>query len=457
MASATRTIGVNVLLKSASTDAIVADLNTIGTVLDLIPQLKALTMRATAANLAAIQAKPYVASATEDARVAALPQPPQPVEVPDDFAGGRSAWNLDAVNATVAPGFTGRDPDLNGFTGRGVYVGVLDTGLIPEWRSYLPAERIDVAHARAFGGGGGEKGTVSSQPDKWEKDVIGHGTAVASVIIGYRISLGIPGFDGPVNGVAPGATVIPVKWHQGSGGWTSVIARGIVYLADLKAQLNAPVVINLSLGWGGTLEPFQQAALDYAISKGVLVVASAGNAGTAGMGYPGAYPPVISVAAVGWVHQWEACGGGPPVFFEWVTECDVSEPTSAGDFYLAEFSSRPLAGQQLDLAAPGFAVLAPTPFGGAVSYGYRVGTSFAAPHVAGVAALIAEKAPGLRQPEAEAILKGAAIPLPAGSRRIYELFNFAGEDPNQYITVSWGADATGAGMLDAVAAVNATH
>ena len=50
--------------------------------------------------------------------------------------------------------------------------------------------------------------------------------------------------------------------------------------------------------------PLEKAAIDYAIAKGVIIVASAGNEGDAGMGYPGAYAPVISVAASGWIGEW---------------------------------------------------------------------------------------------------------------------------------------------------------
>jgi subtilisin family serine protease len=346
----------------------------------------------------------------------------------------------------VAPGLTGRNPDLNGLTGKGVYVGVLDSGLLPEWRSLFPSARIAVDYARAFGGGGGDKGTVSSQPDKWEKDIEGHGTAVASQIIGYLDTR-----DGRVNGVAPEATVIPVKVINQSGStWSSVIARGIVYVADLKAGplATSPVVVNLSLG-GPDLEPLENAAIDYAISNGVIVVASAGNRGTAGMGYPGAYAPVISVAATGWVHQWEACNG-PPVFVGW-WNCDIAEPTSSVDFYIADFSSRELAGQQLDIAAPGFWVVTPAPRNGGIIFGYGWGTSFAAPQVTGAVALMAQKKRSLRQAEAEATLKASAIAIPPGTRSVYDLFG------GGYGVMSWGADATGAGMLDVVAAVKATH
>ena len=50
---------------------------------------------------------------------------------------------------------------------------------------------------------------------------------------------------------------------------------------------------------GSPLDAVEKAAVDYAIAQGVIIVASAGNEGTAGMGYPGAYAPVISVAASG--------------------------------------------------------------------------------------------------------------------------------------------------------------
>ncbi len=74
----------------------------------------------------------------------------------------------------------------------------------------------------AFGGGGGEVGTVSSQPMKWEHDQNSHGTHVTSTILGYYRGV----FD--VTGVAPLATIIPVKvLNQNGSGWSSVVARGI--------------------------------------------------------------------------------------------------------------------------------------------------------------------------------------------------------------------------------------
>ncbi len=193
------------------------------------------------------------------------------------------------------------------------------------------------------------------------------------------------------------ATVIPVKvLNQNGSGWSSVIARGIVYVADLKAGplANSPVVINMSLG-GPTLEVMEAAAIDYAISKGVIIVASAGNEGLEGMGYPGAYEPVISVAASGWTGEW--VGGRT-----WWYTGDVADPTNPNDYYITDFSSRELAGQDLDVAAPGSWVVGPYQTNsGQLSYYFLGGTSMASPHVAGIAALMMQKDPSLTQVEIE--------------------------------------------------------
>jgi subtilisin family serine protease len=246
-----------------------------------------------------------------------------------------------------------------------------------------------------------------------------------------------------VNGVAPRATVIPVKvLNQNGSGWSSVVARGITYVADLKASGalgTSPVVINMSLG-GPSLDAMEKAAIDYAIEQGVLVVAAAGNEGTAGMGYPGAYAPVISAAATGWVGQWAIPG--------WWNAGNVPDPTSPDAFYVAEFSSRQLAGQELDVAAPGAWVVGPYQVNsGQTSYYYLSGTSMATPHVAGVVALMAQKKPALGQAEAEQILTSTATPLPAGCRDIVE--------PAGPTQVCWGGDATGAGLVTADAALSA--
>jgi subtilisin family serine protease len=435
---AERAIGINVLLKGAITKQALTDLGRFGTVLDTATSINLVTMKSTASQLSAIQALSYVAAANPDA---ARNGSPVDTVAATSFANGRSTWDMDAINVTSSPAVPGRAVQQDG---TGVYVAVIDTGLLDSWRQYFPEQRIATQYARAFRGGGGDNGNVSSPTNMWEHDQNSHGTHVTSTILGY--SLG----GAPVNGVAPMAKVIPVKvLGQNGSGWSSVVARGITYVADLKGGplAGSPVVINMSLG-GPSLDAAEKAAMDYAIGKGVIIVASAGNSGERGMGYPGAYAPVISVAAAGWTGQWRAGTDGNPG--NWWYADDVAEPTNPQDFYIADFSSREKPGQQLDVTAPGHWIVGPYQVNsGQLSYFYLSGTSMSSPHVAGIVALMAQKKPSLTAPEAEAILKSTAIPLPAGSRTV-SLPDGSTE------TETWGSDATGAGLATADAALAGT-
>ena len=425
-------IGINVLLNSEVSDAILTDLGKYGRILDVVYEINALTMKAKASQLPAIQALPYVAAANPDAERTGAPID---TVAATDFMDGLSTWNLDAINVTIEPFSSARQVAQDG---TGVYVAVLDTGLLDSWRQYFPQERIAEEYAKCFGGGGGEMGFVSEQPNKWEHDQASHGTHVTSTILGYQFGVN------KINGVAPMAMVIPVKvLNQGGWGWSSVIARGITYVADLKAGPLAgyPVVINMSLG-GPELDAMEKAAIDYAISKGVIIVASAGNEAEYGMGYPGAYAPVISAAASGWLGEWTASG--------WWYAVNDPEPTNPAYYYITDFSSRELAGQDLDVAAPGSWVVGPYQFqSGKLSYYYLGGTSMSTPHVAGTVALMAQKYPDLTATQAETILEGSALYLAPGCLTVNTPYGYTEE-------FCWGADATGAGLLDAAAALAAT-
>jgi hypothetical protein len=353
-------IGINVVLNTEVTDSILADLSRYGVVRDVVYEIQAVTLMAKERDLDNIRTLPYVAAANPDAERTGAPID---TVAATDFTDGLSTWNLDAIDVTNY-GFSNR---VVPYDGSGVYVAVLDTGLLDSWRQYFPEERIAVEYARCFGGGGGEVGWVSEQPNKWEHDQNSHGTHVTSTIIGYSF------YGTPINGVAPMAKIIPVKvLNQNGSGWSSVVARGITYVADLKAGplANYPVIINMSLG-GSVLDAVEKAAIDYAISQDVIIVASAGNRGAAGMGYPGAYEPVISVAASGWIGEWTSGGW-------WYA--NVADPTDPEDFYITSFSSRELAGQDLDVAAPGSWVVGPYQLqSGKTSYYYLGGTSMASP------------------------------------------------------------------------------
>jgi len=186
----------------------------------------------------------------------------------------------------------------------------------------------------------------SDSPD--EDDHYGHGTHVAGIAAAATNN------GEGIAGVGFSANLLNVKVLGDFGsGSTSGVAAGIRWAAD-----NGADVINLSLGsafGSSTLK----AAVDYAWSKGVVIVAAAGNSGDTRKFYPAAYDNCIAVAA-----------------------------TDAND-QLAPFSTR---GSWVDIAAPGVAILStlpnhPNAIGGQ-DYGNLDGTSMASPHVAGAVALV---------------------------------------------------------------------
>jgi subtilisin family serine protease len=216
-----------------------------------------------------------------------------------------------------------------------------------------------------------------------------------------------------------------------------------------KANPSQPIVINESLGGPG-LDAVEKAAIDAAIKAGVVMVASAGNEGTAGMGFPGAYEPVISTGAGGWVDQWNEY----PDKTWWLD--DVPE-TGVDQVYVAGFSSRQLTGQYLDVVSTGRYLLLPYPCaqlykdGQVISstnvrtcaakatpdnahaapfqYLFISGTSFSAPTIAGVAALMLEKNPSLSN--ADATFGTLTNPASLGARGLRE---GAGELGHRYPT-----------------------
>lgn len=119
------------------------------------------------------------------------------------------------------------------------------------------------------------------------EDVFGHGCSVAGIIAAnIDNGIGIAGF-------APNVSILPIRvlGPNGSGSMADV-AAGIVYAAD-----NGADIINLSLG-SFVGSQTEKDAVDYAVGKGVTVIASAGNSGGSLPGYPARYDNVVAVGSV---------------------------------------------------------------------------------------------------------------------------------------------------------------
>lgn len=231
--------------------------------------------------------------------------------------------------------------------GRGVTVAVLDTGSV----GHADFTRRD--GSRVITGCVDFTQKRSPQVENACADGNGHGTHVTGTIAAAG------GADGRgIYGVAPEASIYSYKVLSDRGsGYADDIARAIRLAADRGAQ-----IINLSLG-AATFSSIEQEAVSYAVSRGVLVVGSAGNRGPEldTMSYPGAFPQVVAVAAV-----------GPD---EVVTSFSSRGITDGNDSVISE--------REVEVSAPGRATISTYRDG---AYYTMSGTSMAAPHIAGLAA-----------------------------------------------------------------------
>ena len=252
-----------------------------------------------------------------------------------------------------------------GFDGTGVTVGVLDTGIDashPDFAGHL-------TEVRDFTGG--------NDP----ADGVGHGTHVASTIVGSGAASG-----GRYRGVAPGAKLLVGKVCATTECQDSDIITGMQWLAP-KAR-----VVNLSVGGDDLpgLDPLETAVQDLSRRYGTLFVAAAGNEGKPkSVSSPASADDALAVAAVD------------------------------ADDQRAYFSSRgPRVGDnhiKPEISAPGVDIVAAAPGG---DYATMAGTSMATPHVAGAAAILAGQHPDWTGAQLKAALMDSA--KPAGEDTLYE-------------------------------------
>ena len=297
--------------------------------------------------------------------------------VPNDPNYGEQ-WNLTLMNMPQAWGIEQGNPEVT--------VAVVDGGVDMQhlefrsqlWRNVgeIPGNGIDddgngyvddlngwdFSDAPTLPGNGD-----STVRDNEPEDEIGHGTQVSG-IIGAAANNGIG-----IAGIAWRCRLMPLRadFKYGGGGYlqNDDVAAAIVYAADNGAE-----VINMS--WGDTVNAFIiEDAVEYAYARGCVLVAAAGNAGAVGSWYPAGLKTVISVAGLS------------------------EERQLNGD---SNF------GATIDIAAPGDEILSTDLNGG---YQNSSGTSIAAAHVSGVAALVRAANPDYTNAKVRETLIRTADPL----------------------------------------------
>jgi serine protease len=286
----------------------------------------------------------------------------------------KEQWHLPRVGAESAWSYS---------CGQGVTVAVIDTGVA--CFDHGPFTKgTDLKGTRCV------KGHDFVHNRDEAADDNGHGTHVAGTIAQTTNN------GHGVAGLAHCARLMPVKVLTGGGyGTVADVASGIRFAADNGAQ-----IINMSLG-GRIKSKILEDAVNHALKKGVIVVAAAGNSRRS-VEWPAAYPGVFAISA-----------------------------TDQKD-NLAWFSSR---GPEVAIAAPGVDVVQQTVCNAGRDkceiFGRFSGTSMAAPHVAGAAAL----------------LVGAGITDAESLRAVLSATAIAKDDPNKF----------GAGILDASSAIARAH
>jgi subtilisin family serine protease len=292
---------------------------------------------------------PYVDYVSEDLPVEALLDDSVPLINADDV------WN---------------DPNL-GAKGDGVTIAIIDTGIDYTHPDLGGCSEVG-PECRVVGG----YDFINNDADPMDDH--GHGTHVAGIAAG----------NGGIVGVAPDATLLAYKVLNlgGSGSFSTVIA-GVEQAVEDGAD-----VMNLSLGgWGHGNDAMAQ-AVNNAVDAGVVAAVAAGNSGPGFFSIltPGAAANAITVGATDKTDVMASFSSSGPALYDWIIKPDV--------------------------VAPGVAINSSVPIGQCVlcdPSGYKElsGTSMAAPHVAGAAALLLELQPDLTPAQVKSALTGTAVRL----------------------------------------------
>jgi serine protease AprX len=311
--------------------------------------------------------------------------------VPTGWLYDASATSMSEVRAAIGAEVMW----ARGYTGEGVGVALIDTGVVPV--SGLTSGNVRNAADLSFDGLFGQ--------GRW-LDGFGHGTHLAGIIAGED-----PAGPDPERflGVAPDARLYNVKVGASDGGVdVSQVVAAIDWVVEHRDDdpANPIRVLNLSYGTDG-VQDFEVDPLTHAVQNawraGIVVVVSGGNAGFGSprLNNPAYDPHVIAVGAA------DLAGTAP----------------LSGDDVVPDFSSRGDASRRVDLVAPGRSIVSlrdPGSYIDSAHPGARVGerffkgsgTSQAAAVVSGAVALLLEQRPELTPDQVKALLRSTAAPMP---------------------------------------------
>ena len=330
-------------------------------------------------------------AANPDVEYVEVDQLMKPVLTPNDTYYSQYQWDF-----YEAAGGMNIDDAWDTTNGSGIVVAVIDTGITSH--SDLNANIVggydfisDSAMARD---GNGRDGNPNDEGDWYAANECGagvpaansswHGTHVAGTVA--AVANNAKG----VAGVAYGAKVVPLRVLGKCGGYTSDIADAITWasggtVSGVPSNPNPAEVINMSLGGGGSCSSTYQNAINGAVGRGSTVVVAAGNSNTnVSTAVPANCPNVVAVAST--TRQ-----GGRSSFSNYGSGIDVAAPGSTIASTLNSGTTTP----------------------GSEGYAIYDGTSMAAPHVAGVVALMQAVAPSPMTPAAvESTLKSTLRAFP---------------------------------------------
>lgn len=228
--------------------------------------------------------------------------------------------------------------------GQGIKVGVIDSGAATTHQNLEQIRAgVDILQ--------------KSDVQGWKKDELGHGSHCSAVIGGAAIATGMRGF-------APDAEIHECKLFP--GGQISQLIDALEYCIEQQID-----VVNLSLGGVEPSEALEQQIIR-AKRAGIACIVAAGNSGGP-VQYPASSPHVLAVAAIG------KLGEFPPDSYHTQT---LTSTVDANGYFQATFSC---FGPEIDVCAPGVAIASAVP---ANNFAAWDGTSMAAPHVTGLAALV---------------------------------------------------------------------